>query len=619
MQVILIIRLYDKGIMKIKELISISEELGFSDISISLQNIFYRMGQKDCPIILPLIGEFSAGKTSLINSLTDSKQLETATKPTTATIYEIHFGSDSAYAEVKKADGSFEKVEDISSIKNTEVADAEFVKVYDTSSRIPQTTLLIDTPGLSSSDPRHKQALVSILPEADGILLVMDINAQLNRSTIDFIDTISLSNRPIYLILTKCDTKTDEQAINSIKYIEEAHQLPFKKIIKVSANTQNLDEMYQLLDEIQKDKSQILKQVFDQRIKDLKKIMLERITTIIESSKDDSSIQEAINKQKYELHKVTDKINRIFHDVESDIVVCKQTVKKQFEDGVFTKLDSLVVNKSSNFDADAISIINNTSTIAQNNLRSQIKSILSNAVKQAECTNVILSELSVFDMSEYAVEGISYNLNLNEVGHEYDKKISGGLKIAAAVGAVVATAGAASGAVGSAVGEAISGATMLEAVDIVTDIADTVSDVQSIVSNKNSVERIEGLISQTQGKLDYIDQTEMGVSQRIGADKGIVESLVGFVTDSAFGKPQRRRAIHEYIDMTLLPIFNSELDRIASELLGHIHEIMNCALESGTIEMTQALEGLLQERKRQKEEYQSRISRLKTIQNELIN
>lgn len=123
--------------MEIKELISISEELGFSDISISLQNIFYRMGQKDCPIILPLIGEFSAGKTSLINSLTDSRQLETATKPTTATIYEIHFGSDSAYAEVKKADGTFEKVEDISSIKNTEVADAEFVKVYDTSSRIP--------------------------------------------------------------------------------------------------------------------------------------------------------------------------------------------------------------------------------------------------------------------------------------------------------------------------------------------------------------------------------------------------------------------------------------------------------------------------------------------------
>ena len=118
------------------------------------------------------------------------------------------------------------KVEDISSIKNTEVADAEFVKVYDTSSRIPQTTLLIDTPGLSSSDPRHKQALVSFLPEADGILLVMDINAQLNRSTIDFIGTISLSNRPVYLILTKCDTKTGEQALNSIKYIEEAHQLP---------------------------------------------------------------------------------------------------------------------------------------------------------------------------------------------------------------------------------------------------------------------------------------------------------------------------------------------------------------------------------------------------------
>ena len=606
--------------MEIHELISISEELGFSDISFRLQNISNRMGQKDCPIILPLVGEFSAGKTSLINALTDSKQLETATKPTTATIYEIHFGSECVYAEVKREDGSYEKVEDISSIKNTDVADAEFVKVYDTATKIPRTTLLIDTPGLSSSDPRHKQALVSFLPEADGILLVMDINAQLNRSTIDFIDTISLSGRPVYLVLTKCDTKTGGQALDSIKYTEDAHQLPFKKIIKVSAKTNDLEEIYNLLDDIQKDKSLILNKVFEQRIKELKDLMLERINTILESSKDDTSIQEAINKQKYELHKITDKINRIFQDIESDVTACKQTVKKQFEDGVFTKLDSLVVNKSSNFDADAISIINNTSTLAQNSLRTQIKSILSNSVKKAECTNVALSELTGFDMSSYTVEGISYNLNLNEVGHEYDKKISGGLKIAAAVGAVVATAGAASGAVGSAAaGEALSGASMLEAVDTVTDIADTVSDVQSIVSNKNSVERIEGLISQTQGRLDYIDQTEMGVSQRMGADKGIVESLVGLVTDSAFGKPQRRRAIHEYIDVTLLPTFNSELDRIASDLLGQIHEIVNNALESSTVEMTQVLENLLDERKHQKEDYQAKLSRLHTIQNELMN
>ena len=603
--------------MEISRLIEICDTLGFKDVASSLRVIDSRMNDHSCPIILPLVGEFSAGKTSLINALTDAKKLETSTKPTTSTIYEIHFGCERSYATVKTENGDFQEIDDLASLKNSELTNADFVKVYDTSSRIAPTTLLIDTPGLSSSDPRHRQALVSFLPEADGILLVMDINAQLSRSTIDFVNTMSLSGRPIYLIMTYCDTKTPEDAQRTINNIKTDHQLPFKRI--TSSKSGYLDEMYDLLGEIQRDKSAILEKVYSSRVKRITDDILQRIDELLSSSQDDNALQESISKQKLELRKVQDKLDRIFESAKAEIDESKRKVCREFEDSVFGKLDALVAGKSANFDAEAMSIVNNTSSLSLNNFKNAVRKLISEASSQGEKANITLASLAELDMSEYSIDGLSYNLNLNEVGHEYDKRIASGLKIAAAVGAVVATAGAASGATGAAAAEGAAGtATMLQTVDTVTDIADTVSDVSSIVSNKNSVQKIQGLISQTQGEFDNIETTQQGIGQRFGSDKGIIDSMVGFVTDSAWGKPQRRRAIHEYVDGNLMPSFKSELSRISSELESRIKQVILADAAIYTQEMTSALEALLQSQREKKEEFQTFISSLRDYKQEIL-
>ena len=76
----------------------VAQFIGSSKIE---KELLYLEGKReDCPIVLPFMGEFSSGKTSLINALIDCKQLETATTPTTATIYEVHFGCEKCFAEV---------------------------------------------------------------------------------------------------------------------------------------------------------------------------------------------------------------------------------------------------------------------------------------------------------------------------------------------------------------------------------------------------------------------------------------------------------------------------------------------------------------------------------------
>lgn len=593
--------------MDLSILLKISEDLGFSDITTRLQTVEEKINEPNCPIVLPLVGEFSSGKTSLINALTDSKKLETSTKPTTSTIYEIHFGSEKEFALVIKGEDQYIEIEDLSSLKNSELSNADYVKVFDTSNKISNTILLIDTPGLSSSDPRHRQALVSFLPEADGILIVMDINAQLTRSTIDFVNTVSLSGRPIYLILTKCDTKTSTQVNDTITYINNEHQLPFKRIIRTSASIGSIDEMYSLLDDIQKDKSSILEKVFSKRIEALATEIVSRIDTLLNATHDEKSIQEEINKQRLELSKITRKINRIIEDVDGDIQTAKQNACRKFEDLVFGKLDSLVAGKSTNFDSEAYSIINNSSSLTLNNFKNEVRSIVANAVKFLKDADISLSSVSEIDMSEYSIDGISYNLNLNEIGHEYDSKIAAGLKIAAAVAAVAATAGAASGAVGEG----------LCAMDMI-EVADTVSDEDSIISNHNTVQCIQGLVSSTQNEYDYIEQTQQGIGQRFGSETGIVDSLVGFVTDSTMGKPQRRRAIHEYMDGSLIPSYKSELDRISSEVVLKIKQTITAEVALSINEVTSKLEELKQTQKSERQAFEEHLSLLRSYRAEIL-
>ena len=51
----------------ISRLIEICEDLQLESITDELKSLAEKQEQENCPIHLPLVGEFSAGKTSLIN------------------------------------------------------------------------------------------------------------------------------------------------------------------------------------------------------------------------------------------------------------------------------------------------------------------------------------------------------------------------------------------------------------------------------------------------------------------------------------------------------------------------------------------------------------------------
>lgn len=599
----------------INKLHEIAEYLGLSNIVSELDAIDWRSKQENANLILPLVGEFSSGKTTLINALTDSKKLETATKPTTATIYEVHFGCDSCHAKVVTENDDIQDINDIAELKNDVLADAKVVTVFDTSSRVPATTILVDTPGLSSPDPKHKQTLVNFMPKADGILLVTDINQQITRSLTDFIETMKLSMRPIFLVLTKSDTKSPQDIETAKKYISENCQIPLKQVAVVSATTDNLDELYSLLDSIQKDKKKILMQVDGQRIKNIVGFLTEHIDELMAASNSDKDLDEAIRQSQYELDKISRNIDRLVDSMSNDIENEARDVARQFEDTIFTKLNTLVSGKSNNFDGEAISLINNTATLLMNDYKASILNILRDKARSNKGSEneVPLTSLEDIDLSSIQMSGLSYNLDLNNMGHEYDGWIKTGVIAVAAIGTVAAVASTGGGAAGALASAAT--------VDNVIDVADTVSDVGSIISNQKSVSRIEkaaGFISNATEKYNSFNESNQQMGQQVGSEKGMIDSLVGLVTDKMMSKPQRVRAIRNYIEGSLSPEFKSGLQDISQSLINSIK--CNLHNEASVLigQKTDSLNQLKQELKEKKEQFEARIEQLRSFRTILL-
>ena len=604
-------------------LMQVAQNLGLQGVISQLTAIKQRSLQPNANLILPLVGEFSSGKTTLLNALTDSKQLETATKPTTATIYEVHFGCERCEAKVVTADGECVKVDDISELKNDKLADAQVVTVSDTSTKVPSTTVLVDTPGLSSPDPKHRQTLVDFLPQADAILLVSDINQQVTRSLTDFIDTIKLSKRPIYMVLTKSDTKSASEIVAAKKYIEENCKIPVEQIVVTSAAKDEMTELYSLLDNIQHSKKEILQKVDGQRLKDIAKIMLAQIDELLSASTSDDNLDLEIRKQQLALDKIKRNINKLIESMANDVSECGTVVARQFEDSIYTKLSALVAGKSANFNNDALSLINNTASLLLSNYKEAIQGVVSKKIQESQGSEneIPLDSLAMLDLSNVQIAGLSYDLDLDSMGHEYDKSIKNGILIAVAAAAVVVTAGMAAPAAGAAAGGTVAAGTAAggtaaagaTAASVAVNAADTITDVGSIIYTRKMMKRINQareFAGKTTEQYEKMEQKADG--------KGFMTSMVGLVTDKLLSKPQRARAVRVYVENTLAPEFKAQLNSACDNIIGMVREGLQTAAADSLNQKTEVLNQLRQQRAEKKEEFAHKIESFREYKNKLL-
>lgn len=213
----------------------------FADLLAKLQSL--EADQK--ALFIGILGEFNAGKSTLVNAMLGKKILPAMEKPTTARITEVlpESGRESLGFFLRDPQGNITPATVLDFDKALLTSGSE-VAVIKTSANdlLLDGYCIVDTPGLASLDETHTDITFGYLPLLDGAIVCQDINkGGLTESLKAFLSKREVRpflNRMVFL-LTRADTKQPESA-ESIRqaFINELAAL----ISSLGCTALNLDE-----------------------------------------------------------------------------------------------------------------------------------------------------------------------------------------------------------------------------------------------------------------------------------------------------------------------------------------------------------------------------------------
>lgn len=144
-----------------------------------------------------IVGEFNAGKSSLINALFGAKLRTEGPIPVDDVISILRFGDEAA--QKKLSDFVLEQSYPIEFLRNI---------------------TLVDTPGTNSIVQRHQEITEDYIPRADLVLFVTSIDRPLAESERKFLEYIREWGKKVVFVLNKIDTKSEAEVDQVLEYLK---------------------------------------------------------------------------------------------------------------------------------------------------------------------------------------------------------------------------------------------------------------------------------------------------------------------------------------------------------------------------------------------------------------
>ena len=181
--------------------------------------------------VLAVVGEFSSGKSFLLNALLGKVEheermgvkrivglLATDINPSTATITELVYGRDEV-AVAYYANGREERIpmgrlsRFVAVGQEAKLHDATgserdaptLVQVHVDSEFLNNGFVVADTPGLASINPAHRRATLNYLPGADAVLYLVDTQQPFSAGDASFLGIVRRYIETIFIVQTKID------------------------------------------------------------------------------------------------------------------------------------------------------------------------------------------------------------------------------------------------------------------------------------------------------------------------------------------------------------------------------------------------------------------------------
>ena len=143
-----------------------------------------------------IVGEFNAGKSSLINALFGERLRVEGPIPVDDVISILRYG------------------EQASSKRHSDYVTEQFYPI-----EFLRNITLVDTPGTNSIVQRHQEITEDFIPRADLVLFVTSIDRPLSESERRFLEYIREWGKKVVFVLNKIDTKTESEVAQVLAYL----------------------------------------------------------------------------------------------------------------------------------------------------------------------------------------------------------------------------------------------------------------------------------------------------------------------------------------------------------------------------------------------------------------
>ena len=200
---------------------------------------------------VPLIGAFSAGKSSLVNALVEKKLLCVEIDPASNLATEISFAEEESIKGYKA--NQFVKNLTAQELKQQEFSDLMPDGHIEVQLNQPFLALLphlclADLPGLDSKSDAHMQAIHHYLGRSLAyVITVSSEEGTLKDSIKKFLQELALHKAPVVVVITKSDKKTPEEIVAIKQQIsEQVHSLlpenNYLDVVSVSSKKKDIAE-----------------------------------------------------------------------------------------------------------------------------------------------------------------------------------------------------------------------------------------------------------------------------------------------------------------------------------------------------------------------------------------
>lgn len=329
---------YLSYLKKIEQEISI---LNLSDeVLNSLNFTLLEQALKNIELIVPVIGAFSAGKSTLINAFLDSSHLPVKITPETALAAELRYSSKERIEAVKADDSIIEySISEMDKVTNN-AKEYKYIRLYlfNNALKAIEPLVLVDMPGFDSPLDLHNKAILEYINRGVHYAVLTSVEeGNLTRSMTRQLADIQQYGRDFSFFLSKAnlraDSEVEEIAIRLEEQIDDYLDLD-KKVIPIGLK--GGESLKQVLESI--DPEQLFQQLFADELKDNFNNCIDLLNTSISAMQKD---QQANDQDIEELKKGLNNLQR-----ERDTM--QQDAKNQYGEGSINRIVNAIGSEVSN-------------------------------------------------------------------------------------------------------------------------------------------------------------------------------------------------------------------------------------------------------------------------------